>query len=170
MKSLIRGAVFGAIVLCTTVAVTESFGAACEDQEGQAFWDCYVRISGEGLRPTKQVVESERQTTSHRDPVKTPEEQAAYDGAQRARYEALQQEVRELAAQKEHELDRQAYREAAALQALGLALSSGGPMRSYAPVYQPPVMQPFTPYPSTPRSRTSCLSQQYGNQTLTNCQ
>jgi hypothetical protein len=170
MKSLIRGAVFGAIVLCATLAVTESFGAACEEQEGQAFWDCYARVSSEALSPTKQVVESERQTTSQRDPVKTLEEQAQYDAAQRARYEALQQEVRELAAQKEREADRQAYREAAALQALGMALSGGDPMRSYAPVYQPPVMQPFTPYTPTPRSRFNCLSQQYGNQTLTNCQ
>lgn len=52
MKSLIRGAVFGAIVLCATLALTESFGATCEEQEGQAFWDCYARVSNEALRPT----------------------------------------------------------------------------------------------------------------------
>jgi hypothetical protein len=169
MQSLIRVVVFGAIVVCATWAVTESFGAACEEQEGQAFWDCYARVSNEALRPTQQVVESERQTASQRDPVKTPEEQAAYDAAQRARYEALQQEVRELAAQKEREADRQAYREAAALQALGMALSSGGPMRSApAQVFQP------IPLPGNslqaPRLRTSCSSQQIMNQIITNCQ
>ena len=169
MQSLIRGAVFGAIVVCATVAVTESFGAACEEQEGQAFWDCYARVSSEALRPTKQGVEYERQTTARHDPVKTPEEQERYDAAQRAQYEALQQEVRELAAQKEREADRQAYREVAALQALGMALSGGGPMRT-----SPAPLLPQFPVTGNsmqnPRMRTMCSSSQMGNLTFTNCQ
>jgi hypothetical protein len=59
----------------------------------------------------------------------------------------------------------------AAMQALGMALSGGGPMR-YAPVYQPPVMLPLQGYNynQATRLRSNCLSQQYGNQTMTNCQ
>jgi hypothetical protein len=82
----------------------------------------------------------------------------------------LHQEAQMLDQRRQREEDREDRREAAALQALGLALSGGGPMRSYAPVYQPPVMQPFTPYQPSPRTRMNCLSQQYGNQTMTNCQ
>jgi hypothetical protein len=72
--------------------------------------------------------------------------------------------------QQEREYDRQAYREAAAMRALGFALSSGGPMRSYAPVYQPPVMQPLPGYNLPQRQRFNCQSSQIGNQTMTNCQ
>jgi hypothetical protein len=71
--------------------------------------------------------------------------------------------------QQAREEDRQDRRQAAALQALGLALSSGGPMRSYpVPVFQP------VPLPGNsmqaPRLRTTCTSQQIMNQTITSCQ
>lgn len=58
--------------------------------------------------------------------------------------------------------------EAAALQALGMALSGGPPMRfTPAPVLQLPQM----PMPAMqPRHGFSCANQTYGNQTLMNCQ
>jgi hypothetical protein len=81
----------------------------------------------------------------------------------------LHQEAQMLDQRRQREEDREDRREAAALQALGLALSSGGPMRTYpAPIWQP------VPLPGNsmqvPRMRTLCSSQQMGNQTFTNCQ
>ena len=72
-------------------------------------------------------------------------------------------------AQREHEL------ELARIQALGMALSGGGPFRiPMAPVYQPPVYQApaFTPAPYqylAPRQPTNCTSNIAGSYVYTNC-
>lgn len=53
MKSFMLGAVFGVILLCVTLAITESFGAASEEKEGPAFGPTPTEIPCDGL-PEKQ--------------------------------------------------------------------------------------------------------------------
>jgi hypothetical protein len=55
-REFLLPAVVGSMVLCAMSTVTDSFGAPCEEHEGQAFWDCYARVSDEAVRTTPPMV------------------------------------------------------------------------------------------------------------------